>query len=360
MKTKNFRTDVLMILLISMTIFLPISAKSDSQSESPSDLEVQSNAAIVTPVFGFAIKSKNTFLVADAGSGILRLHKGKTTLIVPLPAVSDVAPIDGNKMFAITGKAPVPNAQRLFRVTHGQTDQIADLLAFETAINPDGQLVDSNPFDVEALTQTKALVADAGGNSLLIVDKQGNVDWIATLPNQLVSTNDAKQLAGCPNPPPGLGFICGLPPMMPAQGVATSIAIGPDGAFYVGELTGFPAPKGMSRVWRIEPNALHATCGTDPACTVVASGFTSIVDLAFDSKNTLYVVELDENSWMAVEFRLSLAGGTVNACDATTWTCSAIQTGLPMVTAAGVDKDDKVYAVINALVPGLASIIPVP
>jgi hypothetical protein len=352
MKKENVQSKVLIIFLIGV-IFFPIAARTESQKET-------AITDLVSPVFGFAIKSNGNFIVADAGAGIVKLDNGETTLLAPLPAVTDVAPITGNKMFAVTGKAPIPTAQKLFRVTHGEAEQIADLLAFETAVNPDGQLIDSNPFDVEALTKSKALVADAGGNDLLIVDKQGNVDWIATLPNQLVSTDFAKQLAGCPNPPPGLEFICGLPPILPAQGVATSIAVGPDGAYYVGELTGFPAQPGVSRIWRIEPNTLHATCGTSSACTVVASGFTSIVDLAFDSNNTLYVVELDENSWMAVEFGLTMVGGTVNACDSTSWTCTAVATGLPMVMAAAVDQHDNLFAVINALVPGSVQIVPVP
>ena len=61
-------------------------------------------------------------------------------------------------------------------------------------MNPDRGEVDSNPFDVAALTGGSALVADAGGNSVLIVKRNGNVDWVATLPNELVSTANAKTL----------------------------------------------------------------------------------------------------------------------------------------------------------------------
>ena len=49
--------------------------------------------------------------------------------------------------------------------------------------------------------------------------------------------------------------------MIPVQPVATSVAIGPDGAYYVGELKGFPAPTGESRVWRIEPGSRNVRCG---------------------------------------------------------------------------------------------------
>jgi hypothetical protein len=143
------------------------------------------------------------------------------------------------------------------------------LLAFEAANNPDGRFVESNPFDVAVLNGGKALVADAAGNDLLIVDNEGNVDWVATLPNELTSTDNVKNLIGCPAPPdfvpPDLLFICELPGMIPTEPVATSVAIGPDGAYYVGELKGFPAPVGVSKVWRIEPGTRHAECGTSPA-----------------------------------------------------------------------------------------------
>ena len=66
------------------------------------------------------------------------------------------------------------------------------------------------------------------------------------------------------------------------QSVPSSVAVGPDGALYVGELTGVPFEPGTARVWRVVP-------GKKP--TVYATGFTNISDLAFDGKNLL-VLEL--------------------------------------------------------------------
>lgn len=314
-----------------------------------------------TPVFGLSTAPDGSLLVADAGAGIVELRKGAGKLVTPLPGVTDVAPIGRGDMFAITGGGEDPSSGKLLRVSHGASRQIADLLAFEAAVNPDGVEIDSNPFDVAALGGGKALVADAGGNDLLVVDEHGNVDWVATLPEQLVSTANVKELAGCPSAPPGFAFVCTLPAMMPAQPVATSVAIGPDGAYYVGELTGFPAPTGASRVWRIEPGTRHAKCATSSACKVVADGFTSIVDLTFAPNDTLYVVELDEASWLAVELGLPGAlGGTVDACRPGPWTCTAVATGLPMPMAATVGKNGIVYVVIQALVPGAAQVIALP
>jgi sugar lactone lactonase YvrE len=69
------------------------------------------------------------------------------------------------------------------------------------------------------------------------------------------------------------------------QSVPTSIVRGPDGALYVGELTGFPFPVGGASVYRIDPDAFGPP-------QVYATGFTNVVDLAFDEQGTLYVLEL--------------------------------------------------------------------
>ena len=312
-----------------------------------------------TPLFGLATAPDGSLLVADAGSGIVELRKGVGSLVVALPGVTDVAPIGRGDMFATIGGGPGLTTGRLFRVSRGRARQIADLYAFEAAVNPHPASVDSNPFDVEVLNGGIAVVADAGGNDLLMIDQASQVDWIAAFPNELVSTADLKTLAGCPVLTPGFEFICFLPPMLPAQPVSTSVAIGPDGAYYVGELKGFPAPRGESRIWRIEPGTLHTQCPS-AACTMVADGFTSIVDLTFGPAGTLYVVELDEASWAAVEFPFPGLGGTVNACDISTWTCTEAATGLPMPIAATVDRNGTVYVAINALVPGDAEVIALP
>jgi hypothetical protein len=312
-----------------------------------------------SPVFGMTSAHDGTLLLADAGAGIVQLGKGGGELIAELPGVTDVSPINPHAMFAVTGGGPGATDGKLFRVANGRTRQIADLSGFEADVNPDGGEIDSNPFGVATLTKKKALVADAGGNDLLIVKRSGRINWIASLPDELVSTDNVKSVVGCPDPAVGFEDICDLPDSMPAQAVATSVAIGPDGAYYVSELKGFPAPTGESRIWRIEPGTRHAECGTSPACSVVADGFTSIVDLSFHG-NTLYVVELDETSWFPVESGLPSPGGTVNTCNATTWSCHEIATELPIPMAAAVANGGTVYVLILALVPGEAKVIALP
>lgn len=304
------------------------------------------------PSFGLDVAPGGNLFVADSGAGIVELRRTKGSLLAKLPGVADVAATGPNSLYAVTGQGDGPNATRLFRITRSSATgtrvrEIANLGAFEAAVNPDGGEIDSNPFHVAVLSWNKVLVADAAGNSLLVADRSGKVDWVATLPKEEVSTENAQKLLGCPNVQGELAFVCKTA-TLPAEAVVTSVAIGPDGAYYIGELKGFPAPLGKSRVWRIERGTLHAECGKSPACQVVADGFTSITDLEFGRNGTLYVVELDEASWLATESGKGV-GGTVNACRRTggSWNCSALAANLrPNPTAVAIGKGSTIYATL--------------
>ena len=62
------------------------------------------------------------------------------------------------------------------------------------------------------------------------------------------------------------------------------MAEGPDGAIYVGQLTGFPFFPGAASVFRISSDG--------GSVTPFASGFTAIVDITFDAGGALYVLEV--------------------------------------------------------------------
>jgi hypothetical protein len=153
--------------------------------------------------------------------------------------------------------------------------QVADIAGYEARANPDGGLPDSNPNSVLA-TAAGLVVADAGGNSLVRVAPSGRISTLATFGSQMVDA------------PPFLG----LPPgtQIPMESVPTSVVRGPDGAYYVGELTGFPFAPGMARVHRVVPG--HAP-------KVVASGFTNIIDLGFAADGKLYVLEIAANGLLS-------------------------------------------------------------
>lgn len=320
--------------------------------------QTSSTGGFASPLFGLGTAPNGAIFVADAGAGIANRNG---TLGVFLPGVSAIGPLARRSGWAATGAGGDPTTdtgQGLYAIIDGQPTLVANLFAFEAANDPDGAGVDSNPFDVAPLGVSAALVADPGANALLRVNRQGNVHVLAVFPDELASTANVKELFGCPNGPPD---ICGLPPMIPAQAVPTSVAIGPDGNYYVGELKGFPAPTDESNIWRVSPHADGAVCGSSPDCVKVADGgFTSIIDLAFGPGGTLYVAELDEQSWFAVEVLGGGAGGTINSCSPASMTCSEVATGIPILTAITRGNDGTLWATQNALIPDLAEVISIP
>ena len=71
------------------------------------------------------------------------------------------------------------------------------------------------------------------------------------------------------------------------QSVPTAIAVGPDDAYYMSQLTGFPFFPDAANVYRFDP----ATGELSTAFT----GFTNIVDLTFDQEGNLYVLQIASN-----------------------------------------------------------------
>jgi len=313
------------------------------------------------PLFGLTTAPNGALLVADTGAGIVS-QDGSSLRLPPLPGITDIGVIGRSSMWATrTGSVPGQDTgQGLFRISNGKARLMVNLFAFELANNPhQGDVLESNPFDVQSIDGgDAAVVADAAANDLLHVDSKGKVKVLAVFPNALASTANIKSLFGCPAGPPN---ICGLPAQIPAQPVPTSIAIGPDGWYYVGELKGFPAPTGASRIWRVAPWASWADCGNSNDCQLVFDGgFTSIIDLAFGPDGLLYVVELDEASWFANEVLGQPTTGTINACDVTTHACLVHKSGLVSPTAITFGKNGKLWSTEYALTPPLARVVEIP
>jgi sugar lactone lactonase YvrE len=169
------------------------------------------------------------------------------------------------------------NFGQLVRVEpDGERHNIADLAAYEEAHDPDNMNPDSNPYAVLALSGRR-IVVDAGGNTMLHVDPDGTIWLLAVFPTRVVPT------------PPDMPD---LPPEISMHSVPTSVVVGPDGAYYVGELTGFPFPVGGAQVYRVVPG--HAP-------KVYAEGFTNIIDLAFDADGNLYVLEIAAKGLLQAE-----------------------------------------------------------
>ena len=160
---------------------------------------------------------------------------------------------------------------RVLRIKrHGQIVRLVDVWGFERDNNPDAEVgnpeIDSNAVDVLA-DGRRLIVADAGGNTLLKARKNGDVEVLSIFPNRDVQ----------------LG-----PDTIPMQAVPTGVVKGPDRDYFMTQLTGFPFPVGGANVYRVDRDTGDAE--------VFASGFTNLMDLAFDKRGTLWVLEIDHDS----------------------------------------------------------------
>ena len=123
------------------------------------------------------------------------------------------------------------------------------------AANPDSGALDSNPYGLFA-EPGQVVVADAGGNALLAVRSNDSISTLATLPSRAQGR--------------------------PTDAVPTSVTVGPDGAYYLAQLTGVPFTAGAANVYRVVPGQ---------APVVAYTGFTTIIDLTFGPDGSLYVLE---------------------------------------------------------------------
>ena len=198
---------------------------------------------------GLAFGPEGALYVAEAGSGgsgpcaitfeglhcygptgaITRLWRGAQTRIVtglPSHAVPSGESASGPNGISFHGRGnayvtvglgpPAPDLSRLnwgaagplfgtlLRIpASGKWRVAADVSDYETTANPDGNLLDSNPYGVLA-EAGQVMVTDAGGNSLLRIGANGDISTVATFPSRPARLTDA---------------------------VPTSIAVGPDGAY---------------------------------------------------------------------------------------------------------------------------------
>lgn len=231
-----------------------------------------------------------------------------------------------------------PGARRLSTVVRLPGRQVvADLAAFEARNNPDGTPpamdgLNSNPQSFVINRDGSMVVADGGANDVLHVSKNGRVRLLSLLPPQCAELPEGFPADQAP--PPG---DC-AEGQVPAESVPTSVVKGPDGAYYVGELTGFPFAEGSARIWRITKSGKRK---------VVATGFTNVIDLAFDRRGRLLVLEISHKgllsgSTQGALIRLSKGGKKT----------VLLSKGLVGPTGLAVTEDGRHAYISNAGVPG--------
>lgn len=331
---------------------------------------------------GLAIAADGTIYVAESGkggtdpciehpelghlcfgptSGISKVSDGTATRIVDgiLSAItargetfgaSAVAVADDGTVWYTVGGPAAGAAETRAKIAGGEgvgqlykigadgtstSTSVADFAAFESANNPDAkqpgnELPDSN-INGLALTAGGPVVADAGGNDLLMVDDKGAISVLAVFP---VTFQAAP-------PDPAASMASGAtPPMIPMDPVPTSVAVDKDGAYYVGLLTGFPFPKGGASVMKV-------VAGQDP--TPYATGLTNVMGVAFAPDGSLYVVEISENGLLS---ETGLPQGALLKVPAGGGTPELVSSGLPMPGGIAVAADGTVYVSTCAVCPG--------
>ena len=255
---------------------------------------------------GVAVGPGGKMVVTQANgtfSSIVRegANRGDVVKIGRVPKNFIAPAVDINnkgEIFLLTVGGPTDGAGSLFKYTPGKgKEMVADIMAYQRR-DPDPFDIEdkpreSNPYGVAALDDGSALVADAAGNDLLRVSPDGSIETVARVMPRTVKSPDL----GEEGPPPGTP--------MPTEAVVTSVTVGPDGSYYIGELRGFPGNLGKSQIWRIEPGATDAVCNPKRPnrgeCTRYADGLTAVVDLAAGLGGALYATQLSKAGWLAAE-----------------------------------------------------------
>jgi hypothetical protein len=217
------------------------------------------------------------------------------------------------------------------KLRHGGFSLFADVLANEAVANPDGTDIDSQPNGL-VRQGDGYIVADAGANAVVRASHKGDFTTIAVLP------------PGSALAPPFLG----LPPgtQIPTDAVPTSVVRGPDGAYYISQLTGFPFEQGDANIWRVVPGQ---------APTVFASGLTNLTDLAFASDGSLYAVEISSAGLLTP----GLPMGALVRINPETRQHTTVAGGLPAPYGVAL-TNDVAYVSTCAVCTGEGEVIKIP
>ena len=230
----------------------------------------------------------------------------------------------------------------------------ADLADFEALVDPDGEGADSNPYGVVSVRNGMTVAADAGGNSLIRMRRNGTIDVLAVFAPRCVP------FALGPNPIPPQFNPCGDQALFPAQAVPTDVVVDADDNYLVTTLGGFPFAPGESIVYKVDRRHRGAaTCSTFPlvpasGCEVFADGLTALVGIDVGHEGSVYVVQMADNGLLA-----AFGGdfvGSVQVLDGHTGDVVRSITGLSVPGGVAVDGD-RVYITNFSILPGAGEVV---
>lgn len=246
------------------------------------------------------------------------------------------------------GVLNTPELAQLYKANleTGELTSIFDFAEYEIVNNPDGGDIVTNPYDL-AISGHKAYVTDGGGNAVYTIDiGSGNAE-ATPIPANFI---DKAVVEGAL--PPGVSLPPGLleekDGKLGVQSVPTGGAIGPDGALYVGEYTGFPYPENQSRIFRI---------GDDGEPEVFAEGFNAISELTFDKDGNLLVLQFSDVSQLKGDLT-ALPGSLIQvAPDGTRTTLVAAGEGLESADGLTIGPDNQIYVTVRGVGPENGSVV---
>lgn len=382
-KFLNYQLSRLLLFVFVMS-FLTACEKESTEIPEDANLSVKSDRMsgpfeFSATVYDIAATPDGSIMVGvnDGDSRNIQLIKnGKISMMAELDADSDIhgiAVIGAGNAFVTTAGSDLAQNGELYRISRGNARMVADLAAYERKNDPDAyagiqwknQLCEAidgfspgpqnNPYNVVAYSGNTALVADAAGNTVLSATSDGRIDWKAIFTPPV--DNNGDWLVRWNAEEEGELIPCYVQP------VPTSVVLGPDGYLYVGELTGAVAdglPTGLSRVWKIPADANNVVCTVDSGpCEVLIDGLTSVIDLAIGPDGLLYVVELDENSWLSAYVPGLAVGGTVSSYELDGTPVDVVASGLSFPSAITFDKQGNLWVleIENIGLPSVVSTI---
>jgi hypothetical protein len=391
-KTRKIGFAGILTIIVASLLFVGCKDSGTNNKEEPERLDPAAEYSFDGPVFDISATGNGTILVADMGT-VREIDANGVSQITDLPLVEGAGAFGEPEITFINGLLPVGDggfyASRssldlavgsgLLFSDGTSTELTADIEAFIMGEWPKGEpghappwknfnceppggysaAPYSNPYNLVSLSNDEILLADAGANSLLNIDANGNIEVVATF-SPIISPETGEPL---------IQFPLDEETNCPVEPVPTGVAVGPDGAYYVGELVGStaenfggqPSPEGIASIWRIEPGSRNVVCPSAD-CTKAVTGLNTVIDLEFGPDDRLYVVEFERSGFLAAvapDLEIPLAGGTIKQCNVAANSCEIIEGAdgnLLLPGAITFDSGDNLWLLENVFSPTIRSI----
>lgn len=391
-KSENLFLKPILTALILLLIVAACSDSSTNTDDEPEELDTTAQYNFDGPVFDISATENGTILVADMGTvreidanGVneitdLPLEEGPGAFGEPeITFINGLLPMGNGSFYASRSSLDLAVGSGLLFSDGTNTELAADIEAFTMGDWPDGDYGHappwknfncepaggysaapySNPYNLVSLSNDDILLADAGANSLLNIDTNGNIEVVAVF-SPIISPETGE---------PKVQFPLDEDTNCLVEPVPTSIAVGPDGAYYVGELVGSagenfggqPTPEGIASVWRIEPGSRNVECPSDN-CTKAVTGLNSVIDLEFGPDNQLYVVEFERSGFLAAvapALEIPMKGGSIKRCNVSADSCEIIAgAGGDLLLPGGITFDywDNLWLIDNVFAPTIRTV----